>query len=201
MFTGIVEETGCVVEIARGTRSTKLHLRARKIDRSLRAGSSLAINGACLTVVSARRGRLQFDVLNETLRRTNLGALRRDDLVNLERPVRADARLDGHFVLGHVDATGRVRRFEREGADYVMEIAAPAAVMRYVVEKGSITVDGISLTVAGVGRGWLRVWIIPHTCAVTNLRQRTVGDLVNLETDIIGKYVEKLLARRKIRGG
>jgi riboflavin synthase len=116
--------------------------------------------------------------------------------VNLERPLRADARLDGHFVQGHVDATGRVRRWEKVGKDYVLEISAPRAVMDYIVEKGSIAVDGISLTVAGLGRDWFRVWIIPHTRAVTNLRQRRVGDAVNLEVDILAKYVERVLRRR-----
>jgi len=119
----------------------------------------------------------------------------------LERPLRADARLDGHFVLGHVDATGRVRKFEQVKKDFVLEIGAPSSVMRYIVEKGSIAVDGISLTVAGVGRDWFRVWIIPHTRAVTNLCRRTTGDTVNLEADIIGKYVEKLMTVQKLRRG
>lgn len=201
MFTGIVEEAGAVESIIAGAQSTELRVRARKNVRGLRAGQSLAVNGACLTVVRIRGGSLQFDVLNETLRRTNLGALRPGDLINLERSLRADARLDGHFVLGHVDAVGSVRRFEREGKDFVLDIKAPPAVMRYIVEKGSVAVDGISLTVAGVGRGWFRIWIIPHTRAITNLRQRRAGDLVNLEVDIIGKYVEKLLARRTGKRG
>src|ERR1019366_1306903 len=117
-------------------------------------------------------------------------------LVNLERPLRADARLDGHFVLGHVDATGKVRRYERSGKDYVLEISAPAAVMRHVLYKGSIAVDGISLTIADARPTWFRIWIIPHTHAITNLRGKQPGDRVNLEADILGKYVAKLLARR-----
>ncbi len=139
---------------------------------------------------------LKFDVLDETLRRTNLELVRSGSLVNLERPLRADARLDGHFVLGHVDARGKVRRFEREGKDYVLDVEAPASVMRYIVEKGSVAVDGISLTVAGIGRNWFRIWIIPHTRDVTNLRACREGDRVNLEADILGKYVDQLMGKR-----
>jgi riboflavin synthase len=196
MFTGIVEEAGIVEKVRAGRRSTELTVRAPKIGRSLRIGNSVAVNGACLTVVGARGGVLKFDVLAETLRRTNLEFVRSGSLVNLERPLRADARLDGHFVLGHVDARGTVRRFEREGKDYVLDVGAPVSVMRYVVEKGSIAVDGISLTVAGVGRNWFRIWIIPHTREVTNLRACREGDLVNLEADILGKYVDQLMGKR-----
>jgi riboflavin synthase len=197
MFTGIVEEAGKIERMRRGRRSTELFVRAKKIARGVRVGNSIAVNGACLTVVGLRNGVLRFDVLNETLRRTNLGAIPTGGLVNLERPLRADARLDGHFVLGHVDATGVVKRFEKIKQDYVLDVAAPARVMKYIVEKGSVAVDGISLTVAAVGRGWFRVWIIPHTRAVTNLSARRVGDRVNLEADILGKYAEKLLRRRR----
>ncbi len=193
MFTGIVEEAGEVVAIKPGRKSTELVVRARL---TARRGGSIAVNGACLTVVGKRGRLLRFDVLNETIRRTNFGELRPGSLVNLERPLRADGRLDGHFVQGHVDATGRVRRWEKVGKDYVLEVAAPRALMKYIVEKGSIAVDGISLTVAGVGRDWFRVWIIPHTRAVTNLRSRRVGDAVNLEVDVLAKYVERVLHRR-----
>ncbi len=196
MFTGIVEEAGIVEKIHAGKRSTELTIRAPKIGRSLRVGNSVAVNGACLTVVGSRGGVLKFDVLAETLRRTNLEFVQCGSLVNLERPLRADARLDGHFVLGHVDARGKVRRFEREGKDYVLDVGAPVSVMRYVVEKGSIAVDGISLTVAGVNRNWFRIWIIPHTREVTNLRACREGDLVNLEADILGKYVDQLMGKR-----
>lgn len=197
MFTGIVEEAGRVEQIRAGKRSTELSVRAPKIGPSLRVGNSVAVNGACLTVVGARRGVFRFDVLNETLRRTNLEFVRPGSLVNLERPLRADARLDGHFVLGHVDGRGKVRRWERVGKDYVLEVAAPAPVMRYIVEKGSVAVDGISLTVAGIGRGWFRIWIIPHTREVTNLQACRAGAIVNLEADILGKYVEQLLRGRR----
>ena len=201
MFTGIVEEAGRVERVTSGPRSTVLVVRTRKIGRHLRVGNSLAVNGACLTVVGARQGVLKFDVLNETLRRTNLGRLQPGGLVNLERPLRADARLDGHFVLGHVDARGKIRRYARVKKDYVLEIEAPASIMRYIIEKGSVAVDGISLTVAGLGRDWFRIWIIPHTREVTNLADGRAGDLVNLEADVLGKYVDQLLKGRRARRG
>jgi riboflavin synthase len=192
MFTGIVEEAGTVASIKPGRKSRELMVRGRM---TARIGDSVAVNGACLTVVGKRGRQLRFDVLNETIRRTNFGELRAGSLVNLERPLRADGRLDGHFVQGHVDATGRVRRWEKVGKDFVLEVAAPRSLMKYIVEKGSIAVDGISLTVAGVGRDWFRVWIIPHTWAVTNLRGRHVGEAVNLEVDILAKYVLKCLRK------
>lgn len=197
MFTGIIEETGRVTSIRVGHQSTELTVAVNKTRRGLRVGHSLAVNGACLTVVGIRGNRLRFDVLNETLERTNLKSVKTDSLVNVERPMRADGRLDGHFVLGHVDATGTIRRYEKQGTDYVLEVNAPPSVMRYVVEKCSVAVDGISLTVATVGRGWFRIWIIPHTHAITALQERRKGDLVNLEADILGKYVDKLLAKNR----
>ncbi len=194
MFTGIVEEAGTVVGTRATRRSSELAMRARVVGRGTRVGDSIAVNGACLTVVAARNGVLKFDVLEETLHRTNLGSLRRGDLVNLERPLRVGDRLGGHYVLGHVDGRGTVRRFEKQGSDYVFEIRAPVALMRHIVEKGSVAVDGISLTVAVVGRNWFRVWIIPHTRAVTNLSEHRVGDNVNIEVDILSKHVEKLVS-------
>jgi riboflavin synthase len=197
MFTGIVEEAGVIQNIKAGRRSTELYVRARVTRPGLRVGNSIAVNGACLTVVGLRGNILRFDVLNETLERTNLGLLHVGDPVNLERPMRADGRLDGHFVLGHVDGRGRVRRFEKSGKDYVLEVVAPRHVMRYVLDKASVAVDGISLTVAAVGRNWFRIWIIPHTYEVTNLRRCRAGDYVNLEADILGKYVGQLLQGRR----
>lgn len=161
-------------------------------------GASLAINGCCLTVVKlAARGRYRlarFDLLKETWQRTNLQFAQVGSLVNLERPLRTDGNLGGHFVTGHIDGIGRIKRWERLGQDHVLDIAAPPEVMRYVVFKGSMAVDGISLTVAGVGRRSFRIWIIPHTYEVTALRERKTGDAVNLEADLIGKYVEKFVA-------
>ena len=197
MFTGIVEEAGRAERVSKGPKSTELFIRAKTILRGLRIGNSVAVNGTCLTVVAKRGSLLKFDVLNETLRRTNLGAVKHGSLVNLERPLRADGRLDGHFVQGHVDGTGVVRRWEKVGKDYVLEITTPRPLVKYIVEKGSIAIDGISLTVAAVGKDWFRVWIIPHTRDVTNLSQCRQGDSVNLEADILAKYVEKSTKGRR----
>ena len=198
MFTGIVEETGVVAGIRRTPRAVELKVRMKSCARGLRVGESVAVNGCCLTVAQfAGRGAqrvARFDLLQETWERTNLKSCSAGSRVNLERSLRADSRLGGHFVTGHVDGTGRITRWEAAGADHVLEIAAPAGVMRYVVLKGSISVDGISLTVAAVKKGSFRVWIIPHTLAVTALNERAVGDLVNLEGDLLGKYVERFIA-------
>ena len=195
MFTGIVEETGAIARIRPTPKSIELAVRFNRCGRGLKMGDSLAVNGCCLTVVElASRGKdkcAQFDLLKETWRRTNLQFAKPGSLVNLERPLRADGRLGGHFVTGHIDGLGRITRWERIGPDHVLDIAAAPAVLRYVVFKGSIAVDGISLTVAGVGKKSFRIWIIPHTYERTALRERKVGDALNLETDLLGKYVEK----------
>jgi riboflavin synthase len=197
MFTGIVEETGTVERIKPGAKSIELTVRAALTARGVKAGDSLAINGCCLTVVKISSGGksrlLQFDLLRETWQRTNLPFASTGSLVNLERPLRTDSRLGGHFVTGHIDGIGRITRSERMGQDHVLDIAAPADVMRYVISKGSIALDGISLTVAGVQKRRFRIWIIPHTYKVTALRERKVGDAVNLEADLIGKYVQKFV--------
>lgn len=201
MFTGIVEETGLIERIRPATQSIELTVRMKTCGRGLKVGDSLAINGCCLTAVKARssgKDKLaQFDLLQETWKRTNLQFARTGSLVNLERPLRADGRLGGHFVTGHIDGVGRIARWERAGQDHVLDIAAPAEVMRYVVFKGSIAVDGISLTVAGVQKKSFRIWIIPHTYHVTALQDRKVGDAVNLEADLIGKYAEKFVTSRR----
>ena len=203
MFTGIVEETGSVERIKPTARSIELTVRANLCGRGLRVGASLAVNGCCLTVVKvAARGKsrlAQFDLLKETWQRTNLPFAKPGSLVNLERPLRTDGNLGGHFVTGHIDGIGKITRWERMGQDHVLDIAAPPEVMRYVVFKGSMAVDGISLTVAGVGKKSFRIWIIPHTFEVTALRERKTGDAVNLEADLIGKYVEKFVAARAQR--
>ncbi|PYI81688.1 MAG: riboflavin synthase [Verrucomicrobia bacterium] len=198
MFTGIVEETGTVERIKLAAKSIELTVRARLCGRGLKAGDSLAVNGCCLTVVKlAPRGKhklVQVDLLRETWRRTNLQFARIGSLVNLERALPANGRLGGHFVTGHIDGTGRIKRWERDGPDYVLEISAPPEVLRYVVFKGSIAVDGVSLTVAAAKKKSFRIWIIPHTYAVTAFSQRAVGDAVNLEADILAKYVERIIA-------
>ncbi|MFZ0828261.1 MAG: riboflavin synthase [Verrucomicrobiia bacterium] len=203
MFTGIVEETGTVERIRPAAKSIELTVRTRATGQGLKPGGSLAVNGCCLTVVKvAPRGKFklaQFDLLQETWRRTNLQFAQPGSLVNLERPLRADGEFGGHFVTGHIDGIGTIIRWERAGQDHVLDIAAPAEVMRYLVFKGSVAVDGISLTVAGVRKKSFRIWIIPHTYQITALRERKVGDAVNLEADLLGKYVEKFIAARDRR--
>ena len=198
MFTGIVEETGTIERIQPACNSIELTVGMRTCGRGLKLGDSLAINGCCLTVTKLRsqgKAKLaQFDLLQETWQRTNLQFAKVGSLVNLERPLRADGRLGGHFVTGHIDGIGRITRWEKAGLDHVLDISAPPEVMRYVVFKGSIAVDGISLTVAGVQKRSFRIWIIPHTYEATALRERKKGDAVNLEADLIGKYAEKFLA-------
>jgi riboflavin synthase len=197
MFTGIVEETGVVERIKPAAKSIELTVRAKVCGRGLRIGDSLAVNGCCLTVVklTPRAGAklIRLDLLKETWERTNLQYAKAGSLVNLERSLMVGARLGGHFVTGHIDGTGKITRWERAGQDHVLEISAPPEVMRYLVFKGSVTVDGISLTVAVVRKKSFRVWIIPHTYEVTALRERSVGDAVNLEADILGKYVRQFV--------
>jgi riboflavin synthase len=163
-------------------------------------GDSVAVNGCCLTVVKlAARGQaklIRFDLLQESWQRTNFQYAKPGSLVNLERSLRANGELGGHFVTGHVDGLGRIVRWERAGKDHVLDIAARPEVMRYLVFKGSVAVDGISLTVAAVNKKSFRLWIIPHTFDLTVLRERKVGDAVNLEADLLGKYVERFLAAR-----
>jgi riboflavin synthase len=200
MFTGIIEEAGTVEKIERARKSIRLQVRAQKAARGLKIGGSLAVNGCCLTATKiSTRGKstlVQFDLLDETWKRTNFQFLNVGARVNLERPLRAGDEFGGHFVTGHIDGTGKIMRWEQSGADHVLDIAAPENVMRYLIEKGSIAIDGISLTVAGVSRKSFRLWIIPHTFEVTNLRQRKPGDAVNLEADLLGKYVEKFAGLR-----
>lgn len=201
MFTGIVEETGTVAGVQQTDAGIQLTVRCRVVGRGLKLGDSVAVNGCCLTVVKqSARGRdklVRFDLLRETWERTNLQFAAGGALVNLERSLAVGGRLGGHFVTGHVDGVGRITRWERAGADHVLDITAPPEVRRYVIFKGSIAVDGISLTVAGVTKTGFRIWIIPHTFAVTALRERKVSDPVNLEADLLGKYAEQFLAGRK----
>ena len=201
MFTGIVQEAGIIKGIKPTARSIELTVSAGVSARGLKLGDSFAVNGCCLTVVKMTpRGKsklVQFDLLRETWSRTNLQFAKVGSLVNLERPLRADGEFGGHFVTGHIDGCGTIIRWEKSGADHVLDIAAPADVMRYLIFKGSVAVDGISLTVAAVQKKSFRLWIIPHTFEITALRERQVGDAVNLEADMLGKYVEKFLTWRK----
>ena len=201
MFTGIVEEAGVIEKITPTKKSIEMTVRANLCGRGVKVGDSVAVNGCCLTAVKiSARGKfklIQFDLLQESWSRTNFQFGKIGSLVNLERSLRANGELGGHFVTGHVDGLGKIIRWERAGKDHVLDIAAPVEVMKYLVFKGSVAVDGISLTVASVQKKSFRIWIIPHTFDVTVLRERKVGDAVNLEADLLGKYVEKFLARRK----
>lgn len=200
MFTGIVEETGRVCAITPRPEAIRLSIEASLVAQDARIGDSIAVNGCCLTVVGNQgrgRRRLEFDLLRETWERTNLSDLKSGRLVNLERSLAVGGRLGGHFVTGHVDGTGTIVCSERQGRDWVLDIAAPAAIRRYLVFKGSVAVDGISLTVAAVTSKGFRVWIIPHTQEVTALQERQRGDRVNLEADLLGKYVERLMKGRR----
>lgn len=200
MFTGIVEEAGRVERIEPGDKSIELTVRVLICGGGLKTGASLAVNGCCLTAVkvtaAGKHKLIRFDLLKETWERTNLQFASVGSLVNLERPLRADGNLGGHFVTGHIDGLGTIKRWERLGQDHVLDITAPASIMRYLVYKGSVAVDGISLTVAAVSKRSFRIWIIPHTYEVTALRERKVGDAVNIEADLLGKYVEKFLTLR-----
>lgn len=207
MFTGIVEETGNVESIEIQTESIRLTVAVQSVAKVLKQGDSLAVNGCCLTAVKIKgtRGgaRVQFDLLRETWERTNLQHVQHGSLVNLERAMAANDRFGGHIVTGHIDGTGRIERFEKskDNNDRLLEISAPRAVMDYLIFKGSVAVDGISLTVAEVKKRKFRIWIIPHTWEVTALKERKRGDRVNLETDLIGKYVRQFVQIDRTKGG
>jgi riboflavin synthase len=198
MFTGIVEETGAVAGIKPSADSIQFNVRMRLCARGLRIGDSLAINGCCLTAVkisrAARSAVVRFELLKETWDGTNLQFAEPGSLVNLERSLSVNGRLGGHFVTGHIDGTGTITRLQRVGKDRVLEVSASKEVMDYVIQKGSIALDGISLTVAHVRKGSFGVWIIPHTWEVTALQERRAGDRVNLEADLLGKYVRQFIS-------
>lgn len=201
MFTGIVKELGEVERIEVSADGARLAILAPEIACRTQVGDSVAINGACLTVVSKERGWLWFDAVQETLRRTNLGRLKPGDRVNLEDALRVGEAMGGHFVQGHVDTLGTVQRLVPQGNAVVMAVGVGEEWMRYVVPKGSVAVDGVSLTVVDTGAADFSVWLIPHTRAVTTLGFRQVGDHVNVEFDMLAKYIEKLLQARQGGGG
>ena len=192
MFTGIVEEVGVVRSVGRG----RLAIAARKVMPTFEIGGSINVNGTCLTVTTLNSDQFTVDVVPETLRRTNLGLLRPNSPVNLERPLRADGRLDGHIVQGHVDGTGIIGRISDDGEALMVRIDVPERLVRYVVEKGFIAVDGVSLTVVHCDEAGFSVTVIPHTRDHTIFGSRSAGDAVNIEIDILAKYVERLTAGR-----
>ena len=188
MFTGIIEEVGRLERLAGG----EIAIRAKKVLENVALGDSIAVNGICLTVTRFDEAHFTADVMPETIRRTSLAELRRGSRVNLERALTLKSRLGGHIVSGHIDGAGTIAAMKEEGNAILLTVRANDSVLRYVVEKGSVALDGISLTVASVGAADFTVSLIPHTREITNLREKSVGSRLNIETDILGKYVEKL---------
>jgi riboflavin synthase len=195
MFTGIIEGVGTIADIDDTAEFRTLRVRAGDILNGAGAGDSIAVNGVCLTVRKLEAQTFTADLSQETLQRTSLKAVGAGTIVNLERPMRADGRFGGHIVQGHVDGVGKIRSFARDGDNWNLQVEAPASGLRYIVEKGSITIDGISLTVAAIQGSTVEIAIIPHTFENTNLQHAKAGDTVNLEYDVIAKYVERLLHR------
>jgi riboflavin synthase len=192
MFTGIVEYRGSVAGVEKGAGGMRLSLETGPLD-GLEVGDSISVNGVCLTAVEVDPGRVMVDVVRETLDRSTLGSIEKGDPVNLELPMRVDGRFGGHIVQGHVDGVGEVLAMEPEGDGRRMRVAVPGQLTRYMVEKGSITVDGVSLTVAALNGREMEIALIPHSLQLTTLGLRTVGEKVNLEVDVLAKYVESLL--------
>src|SRR3954465_1867922 len=199
MFTGIIEELGHVASIETKGQQRRLMVTSSRRVKELKQGGSISVSGVCLTAVNISKSSFTCDLAQETWMRTSFSRIKPNAQVNLELPMRANGRFDGHVVQGHVDGVGTVRSFERvrDSNDYVLQINVPSELTRYVVAKGSLAIEGISLTVAAIDGTNLRVAIIPHTAEVTNLRSLEVGDPVNLEVDVIAKYVEKMLAAEK----
>ncbi|MGF0031835.1 riboflavin synthase [Bariatricus sp. SGI.154] len=193
MFTGIVEEMGRIRHIALAGSSGQIAIQAKKVLEGTKIGDSIAVNGVCLTVTSLRPDGFTADIMAETYRRSSLGQGKPGDLVNLERAMAADGRFGGHIVSGHIDGTGVIKSCRREENAVWVTIETNSAILKLIVEKGSICIDGISLTVASVGKTWFQVSVIPHTGEETTLLKKAPGNLVNLENDVVGKYVERLL--------
>ena len=192
MFTGIIEGLGNIVSFDKKTNNrsaAKMKINIGKIAKGLKIGDSVAINGVCLTAVSISKGITEFEMVGETIKKTNLGSLERGDEVNIERSLKVGERLEGHFVLGHVDGIGIISKIEKQSNQIQIWIKLPKELSKYVIKKGSITIDGISLTVVDVLKDQFSVSIIPHTMQITNLSYKKVGDKVNIETDILGKYI------------
>jgi riboflavin synthase len=201
MFTGLIEEVGTVIAVNTSKSGNQLKLAAPRVAKKIRRGDSLAVSGCCLTLNSRRGDELIFDLLEETIARTNLKNLQRKQLVNLERAVAASERFGGHFIQGHVDCVSPVIACQKNGADFRLEIELPDSFAHYVARKGSIAVNGISLTVADVLPKSFVTWIIPYTKTHTNLDRVRAGDLMNLEFDIMAKYVERMVSRHAPKAG
>lgn len=201
MFTGIVEELGTVKQVVSGSAWGQIEIAGQKVLEGTKLGDSIAVNGVCLTVTNLRSDSFTADVMAETMRRSNLGSLKKGDQVNLERAMAADGRFGGHMVSGHIDGTGVISQMKQEGNAVWVTVDTSEELMRLIVEKGSIAIDGISLTVAKEMPGAFQVSIIPHTGEETTLLKKKTGAVVNLENDMIGKYVEKLMRKEPEGGG
>jgi riboflavin synthase len=193
MFTGLVEETGQILRFEEGARSWRLQVKAERCCQNVALGDSIAVNGCCLTVIAFETQTLTFDLLGETVRLTSFAGLERGSLVNLERSLLPTTRMGGHFVSGHVDTVGTITTIEPRGKDIYIQIEVPQPFRKYLAYKGSVALDGISLTVAEVLQDGLAIWIIPHTIEMTNLKQKQAGSRINVEFDLLAKYVERLL--------
>ena len=193
MFTGLIEEKGKLINKIKTGDGLRLILTAQKVFDDLNIGSSISVNGVCLTVVELNNNSFAVDTIEETLKKTNLGRLNINDFVNLERPLKADARLGGHFVLGHVDTTGKVESVKELSNSHFMTISFPQNFQQYLIYVGSVAIDGVSMTVAEVSDNTFSVGIIPHTWIETVFSSKKPGDSVNLEFDVLGKYVEKIM--------
>lgn len=191
MFTGIIQELGAVQRIGPVGNIYRLDICSKNIYKDVNVGDSVAVNGACLTVTAKTEGILNFDVMAETIRKTSLAELKNKDMVNLEGSLKASGTLGGHFVLGHVDCVGKIKNVRKKGDEFMIRIDFPDKFNRLVVEKGSIAVDGVSLTISGIDMNALDVYIIPHTLRSTTLNMKNEGDMVNLEFDILGKYIAR----------
>lgn len=196
MFTGIVEEIGIIKILTRGPKSAKFTVQGKKIFEDLKIGDSVATNGVCLTATSIENNQFTADIMNQTLQNSSLNNAKRGGKVNLERAMSMKSRFGGHIISGHIDGIGRITNVRREDIAFLYTIKTTDNILKYIVEKGSIGIDGISLTVASVGRDNFTVSIIPHTLVETILGEKKVGDIVNLENDIIGKYVERFTLKK-----
>ena len=198
MFTGLVEEVGKVLDVKVDNKIWTMTFECEKVVENLSIGDSIAINGVCLTVKEFAKNLFKVDVMAETIRKTNLGFIKSGDLVNLERALRIGDRLGGHIVTGHIDGTGIIEEFREEGDAIWICISSSKDILKYIVHKGSIAIDGVSLTISYVDEEKFKVTIIPHTKATTTLINKKINDLVNIECDLVGKYIEKLLSYKKV---
>ena len=200
MFTGIIEEVGEIESIRKGAKSAVITVKAKTVLSDLKEGDSVALNGVCLTATKVTSHNYSVDVMHETLNRTNLGEMKGGSKVNLERAMAADGRFGGHIVAGHIDGTGRILSMEKDDNAVWIVVGTDASILKYIIDKGSITIDGISLTVARVDAGSFAVSVIPHTGYHTTLLDKKPGDTVNLENDMVGKYIEKLISYGVVPG-